>query len=167
MARLRRALARRRSLADDSGAAIVEFIGLALLLLIPLTYLIITLGRVQAGAFAAESAARDAARASVVTGVAALEAGESPSRATSLAFGRALAVSSVVVEDFGFDPGADTTIELACSSSPCFNQGSSVRADVQVHVSLPGIPGFVHAIAPLRVTVSASASSPVDGLAAP
>src|SRR5690606_4476170 len=100
----------------------------------PLTYLIVTVGRIQAGAFAAESAARDAARASVVTGVAALEDGESSATATSLAFERALAVSAVVIEDFGFDPTDEATVLLTCSSSPCFGQGSSVRADVDVHV---------------------------------
>lgn len=168
MVKLRRALAtRRKAMAHDDGAAIVEFIGLSLVLLIPIVYLIITLGRIQAGAFAAESAARDAARTSVVTGIAALEDGQSTARATSLAFARAAAVSAVVIEDFGFDPQGDATVTLRCSSAPCFEQGSLVRADVDIDVPLPGIPGFVHAIAPLEVKISASASSPVDGLAAP
>lgn len=150
---------------DDSGAALVEFIGLTLVLLIPLVYLTVTVGRVQAGAFAAESAARDAARSAVVSGVAALEDGRSVPQAQSHAWARGAAVTRVVVEDFGFDESEHVSLALACSSSPCFEQGSDVRADVDVHVPLPGIPGFVHAIAPVGVTVSGTALSPVDGLA--
>jgi hypothetical protein len=53
---------RRSDRPDDEGAAIVEFIALSLLLLVPLTYLVVTLSRIQAGAFAAEGAAHEAAR---------------------------------------------------------------------------------------------------------
>lgn len=150
---------------DDAGAALVEFIGLTLVLLIPLVYLTVTVSRVQAGAFAAESAARDAARSAVVSGVAALEDGRSVSQARSHAIARGAAATGVVVEDFGFDESDDVSLAIACSSSPCFEQGSDMRADVDVHVPLPGIPGFVHTIAPIRVTVSGTALSPVDGLA--
>jgi len=149
----------------EEGAALVEFIGLALILLIPLVYLTITVGRVQAGAFAAESAARDAARGAVVAGVAALEAGDSVSSARARAWQRAGDISAVVVQDFGFDADDHSSLSLSCSSTPCFEQGSVVSSRVDVHVALPGIPGFVHAIAPVEVTVSAHSRSPVDGLA--
>ena len=48
---------------DDSGNAVVEFLGLAVTLLVPLVYLVLVLGRLQAGTFAADAASRDAARA--------------------------------------------------------------------------------------------------------
>ena len=48
--------------ADDRGSAVVEFVTLAVLLLVPVVYLVLSLGRVQAGAFAVEGASRDAAR---------------------------------------------------------------------------------------------------------
>lgn len=149
----------------DEGAALVEFIGLALILLIPLVYLTITVGRVQAGAFAAESAARDAARGAVVAGIAALEDGDSVGQARAHAWQRAGAISAVVVQDFGFEGSDSSSLSLSCSMSPCFDQGSVVSSQVDVYVSLPGIPGFVHTIAPVEVTVSAQANSPVDGLA--
>lgn len=154
----------RRASGPDDGAAIVEFIGLSLLLLIPLLYLVVTLSLIQAGAFAAESAARDAARSAVVGGVDALENGHSRTSATNVALNRAHAVSSVVIEDFGFDPQDDATVRLTCSSQPCLAPGSDVRADVQIRVALPGIPGFIDAVIPLGVTVHGNAISPVDSL---
>ena len=48
---------------DDAGNAIVEFLGAALLLLVPLVYLVLVLGRLQAATFATAGAAREAARA--------------------------------------------------------------------------------------------------------
>lgn len=149
----------------DDGAALVEFIALALVLLIPLIYLIFSVARVQAGALAAESAARDAARSAVVAGVAAIEDGQSPSEATVLAVTRANAMSALVIEDFGFDATTDATVSIECSSSPCFAQGSTVYSSADVRVTLPGIPGFVTSRVPLHVTVNGTAASPVDGLA--
>jgi Flp pilus assembly protein TadG len=163
---VRRALRRRRAFAQaDHGAAVVEFIGISLVLLVPLTYLIVTLGRVQAGAFAAESAARDAARAAAVTGVAQREQGQSAGVAVEVAVARGSGAAGVVVDDFGFDPHGDATVDFSCSSSPCFEPGGTVGADVTIVVALPGIPGFVSAVMPLEVPVSASARSPIDGLA--
>ena len=49
-----RALRRR----DEGGSAVVEFVFLAVLLMVPLFYLVMTLSRVQAGAYAASTAAR-------------------------------------------------------------------------------------------------------------
>ena len=142
----------------------VEFVGVSVILLIPVVYLIITLSIIQAGSFAAESAARDAARSAVVTGVAALESGESVARSTALA--RAAAANSValVVEDFGFEVG-DASLALSCTSSPCFQPGSAVAVDVTVVVSVPGVPSWITRIAPMQISVSSQARSPVDGLA--
>jgi hypothetical protein len=49
----------------DGGNAIVEFVWLAVLLLVPLTYVVLAVFRVQATAFGASTAARAAARAYV------------------------------------------------------------------------------------------------------
>ena len=55
---------RRRAMAGDaqSGNAIVEFVYLAVLLLVPLVYVLITVFRVQAASYAVSSAAREAGR---------------------------------------------------------------------------------------------------------
>ena len=156
--RVRRAGATR----GDEGAAIVEFIALSLLLLVPLVYLVVTLARIQAGALAAESAAGQAARTVVVTGVAAREHGASASAAMEEGAGHAHAAVDVVATDFGFASG-DASLVLSCSGA-CLEPGGDVMADVTVSVALPGIPAFLVGVLPLRVEVAGSARSPVDSL---
>ncbi|WNM25183.1 pilus assembly protein [Demequina capsici] len=149
--------------APDVGAAAVELIALTVLLLIPALYLIVTLGRVQAAAYAAEDAAQTAARVAVLVGVANLESGGSYPGALDEASARAEAVLPVALGDFGF--AADqATLALACTADPCLTPGSSVLAHVTVNVPLPGVPGLVSA-AGLAVQVSADATSPVDSMA--
>lgn len=48
---------------DERGSAVVELVWLGILLLIPLVYVLLSVFRVQAGSFAADTAARSAARA--------------------------------------------------------------------------------------------------------
>ncbi len=158
-------MAERWDVRDDSGSAIVEFIGVTVVLLVPVLYLVVTLARVQAGLFAAEAAAHDAARAVVVTGVRALEQGLSHEEALAQGEARAVAVVEVILEDFGFSTD-DATVALHCTDEPCLTFGGNVVADVDVQVDLPGVPGFVGAVVPLHVTVQATSRSPVDGLAA-
>jgi len=149
----------------DGGGAIVEFIGMTLLLLVPLVYLVVAFSRIQAGAYAAELAARDAARGGVIAGVAVLDEGASRSQAIAVAERRANAVVGLTLEDFNFDVSKDGHLDLVCSPPPCFEPGSDVRASVEVEVAFPGMPGFVRSWLPLSVTVSAEAAAPVDGFA--
>ena len=51
----------------DDGNAIVEFVYLAVLLMVPLVYVLLTVFQVQRAAFAASSAAREAGRVFVTT----------------------------------------------------------------------------------------------------
>lgn len=146
----------------DQGSAIVEFIALALLMLVPLVYLVVTLARIQAGAFAAEAAAHEAARTTVVTGVAAVESGAVTASAMDAASRRADAAVAVVADDFGFSDD-DATLELTCEG-PCLDPGGNIDARVTVSVSLPGVPGFVGGAFPLAVDVVASARAPVDSV---
>ncbi|WP_430867416.1 pilus assembly protein [Demequina aurantiaca] len=150
--------------AADDGSATLEFIALTLVLLIPLVYLVIAVGRIQAGTFAAQASARDAARGAVVQGVAALEGGASDADAQVAAESFARAASDVALADFGLGT-ATNTVELACSDFPCFAPGSEVIAQVTVSVPLPGVPAFLNGAIPLAVTVSADSASPVAGIA--
>lgn len=147
---------------NDDGAAMLEFIALSLLLLIPLVYLVVTMARVQAGAFAAESAAGEAARAVVVAGVRELENGSSRPSAMDRGERRAQAAVGIVVADFGFG-SEDASLGLDCQGV-CLSPGSDVTATVTMRVSLPGIPGFLSGSIPLEVEVVGSARSPVDTL---
>lgn len=146
----------------DAGSAMVEFMVLTVLFLVPLVYLVVTLARIQAGAFAAESAAHDAARTTVVTGVSAREQGASHEAAMGLGAERARAAVNLAAGNFGFDAD-DAELTLACDGR-CLEQGSNVSADVTVTVALPGIPGFLSHAMPLSVAVSATARAPVDSL---
>ena len=51
----------RRWQADEQGSAVVEFVFLTIVVLIPLIYLVLTVGRVQAGTYAVTQAAADIA----------------------------------------------------------------------------------------------------------
>nr|MBA2696160.1 pilus assembly protein [Actinomycetota bacterium] len=46
----------------DGGSAVVEFVTIGVLMLVPVVYLVVAMAGVQAAAFATESAAREAAR---------------------------------------------------------------------------------------------------------
>ena len=55
----------RERLADEGGTAVIEFVWLAILMLVPLIYLVLCLARLQAGSYAVTQAARESARAFV------------------------------------------------------------------------------------------------------
>lgn len=167
--RLAGASGRQRSRAGhprDAGSATLEFIALTLVLLVPLVYLVLAVGRIQAGTFAADAAARDAARGAAVEGVAQIEEGASSGEALAAARQRADAVVAVAFDDFGVNGAGDTvTMELGCSTPVCFAPGTDVFARVEVSVALPGVPSLLHRAIPLSVSVAAEAASPIDGLA--
>ncbi|MDN4476629.1 pilus assembly protein [Demequina sp. SYSU T00192] len=147
---------------DDAGAATVELVALTLVLLLPIVYLVVAVSRVQAGAYAAEAAAYSAARGAVVAGLDALDSGADPAEALASARETADAAAAVAVEDFG--SASSARVELACEGE-CLAPGTAVTASVTVEVPLPGLPAVVRAALPAAVTLSASASSPVDGYA--
>ncbi|MEZ0447349.1 pilus assembly protein [Cellulomonas sp. ICMP 17802] len=135
---------------DDRGSSVVEFLGLSLVLLVPLVYLVLVLSRVEAATFAAEGAAREAARTFVV-------ADDSDEGAA-----RAIAAAGIALRDQGFDDDPAGALTLACSASPCLAPGGDVSARIDVRVPLPFVPGFVREIVPLELPVSAERVAPVD-----
>lgn len=133
----------------EEGSAIVEFVMLGVILLIPLVYLVLTMARVQAGAYAVSMAAREAGRAFVTA------ADE------ETAYGRAGAAAAIAFADHGFGPQV-SRVSIACSVSPCLTPGAAVHTDARVVVPLPLIPGFVRGVVPLEMPVSATHVSTVD-----
>lgn len=135
----------------DDGSAIVEFLGITVILLVPTVYLVLVLGRLQAAAFAAESAVAQSARAFVVA--------DDLAAAERAAF----AAARLALEDQGFDGGtARDALTLTCSSSPCRAAGSTVATHIAVEVDLPLVPSFVRDVVPLAVTVTADHVAAVD-----
>ncbi|HYN30249.1 MAG TPA: pilus assembly protein [Dermatophilaceae bacterium] len=138
-------MSRRR---EERGSAVVEFVALGVLLLVPLVYLVMTLARVQAGAYAVSAAAREAGRA-YVTSPSAGAAGARAERAARLAF-----------EDQGF--GGVGALSVRCDATPCLRPGARVETVASVRVPLPLVPAFARGAVPLEVPLQSSHLSLVD-----
>ena len=140
--------ARPAGVRGEDGSAIVEFVFLGVLLLIPLVYLTMAVARVQAGSYAVTTAAREAGRAFVTA-----EAGQDPAA-------RARAASEVAFRDQGFvDVG---TLGITCSASPCLTPEARIETTTRVTVPLPLVPAFARDVVPLEVPLTASYLSVVD-----
>lgn len=137
----------------ERGSAVVEFLGVALVLLLPLMYLVLTAGRLQAATFAVEGASREAARA-FVTAPTADDGARLANAAVSLA-----------LEDQGFRAGAGG-LAIACTGDPCLEPGGEVVVRVHLDVPLPLVPSFVRSVVPLAVPVEAQHVASVDEYAA-
>ena len=133
---------------DEDGTAVVEFVVLAVLLLIPLMYLVMVMARLQAGSYAVSQAAREAGRAFVTA--------DSPEVAGS----RAEAAARIAFLDHAFEDVGQVLV--SCDGSPCLRPDGRVETTATVRVPLPLVPAFVREAVPLSVPVSASHLSTVD-----
>lgn len=117
---------RRRS---ESGTAIVEFVWLAILLIVPLLYIVVAVFETQRTAYAASAAARSAGRAFLTA----------PDQAA--AYARAAEAARLAFRDQGI-PGAPLRLLITCAPSPhdCLTPGSVVTARVRSSVALPLMP---------------------------
>ena len=113
---------------NESGTALVEVTWLAILLLVPLVYIVLAVYDVQRHAFATTAAARAAGRAFVLA----------PDVAQGSAAARAAA--EVALRDQGVDAGG-VDLRLTCRpAGDCLAPGSVVRVDVSSQVRLPLVP---------------------------
>ena len=122
----------------DDGNAIVEFVHLSVLLMVPLVYVLIVVFQVQSAAFAVTEAARQAGRAYA--------------QADSATEGRAVASAAVelALRDQGL-AGDDLEVSAPDGLAP----GASVRVTVVHQVTLPvigGLFGEVEPHIPVRAT---------------
>jgi hypothetical protein len=126
-----------RRLRAEDGNALVEFVALSVILLIPSLYLVLTLGSVQGAVFAADVIARDAAR---------IHATEpDPSRARE----RTEAMTRMTLEDHGL--AAQDAVTLHCSQDPCARPGGEVTAEVSIGVPIPGLGPMLGHDGPVHV----------------
>lgn len=133
---------------SEEGSAIIEFIFLGVLMLVPLIYLVMTLARIQAGSYAVTTAAREAGRA-YVTAAQGQDASARANAAADIAFG-----------DQGFDGMG--SLEISCSTSPCLTPDARIETTARVTVPLPLIPTFARDVVPLEIPLTASHLSTVD-----
>lgn len=112
---------------SEQGSAVVEFTFLALLLMVPLVYFVITVGQIQGGSFAVVGAADQAAKVYVAQPDAA-SAQAAAERAVALA-----------LSDFGH--GVDRArMTTTCNPADCHAAGTAVTVTVNLSVPLPFLP---------------------------
>lgn len=116
---------------DDSGSALVEFSWLAIILIVPLVWIILSVFEVQQGAFATTAAARAAGRAYALA----------PDDATGQA--RAEAVVQQVLADQGA-PGQRARVQVTCESptGSCHAGTAVITVRVDSGVDLPLFPAI-------------------------
>ena len=133
----------------DDGSSLVEFVWLAILLIIPLVYVVLTAVSVQRAAFATTAAARDAARAYATA--ASDEDGER----------RAEAAVAFAMHDQGVRWLPSGRV-VACGSCD-FAPGSVFSVDLHTVVSLPFVPRWMCGHRCLAgITVSGHHSERID-----
>lgn len=145
-----RAVARRASSArGDDGSAIVEFVWLAVLVMVPLVYVVLSAAAIQRAAFGVSAAARDAGRAYATAGSDAL--GERRAEAAA-----ALAMRNQAVP---WHPSGRVVSCGACSYAP----GTSFTVDLRTKVPLPLVPSWLCGRACVAgITVSAQHSERIS-----
>lgn len=141
---------RRAMFADESGSASLEFITVGLILLVPLVYLVLAMSVLQGGAFAAEGAARQAARVYVLA--------PTPAEAEA----RAERAVLVGLADYGIH-AADAEVRIGCSTGPvCLARRSVVTVTVRVQVALPFVPAVLTRSRGGTIPLEASATQTVS-----
>ena len=137
-----------RALRGQDGSAIVEFVWLGLLLLVPLLYVVLAVFEAQRTAYAASTAARSAGRAFV----------GAPSVASG--YERAQAAARLAFRDQGLVL-ADDGLRITCVPDPdrCLVPGSVVLAEVRASARLPLVPDFLGDV-PRVIPVTAENRSP-------
>ena len=120
----------RRSTRDERGSALVEFTWLAVILIVPLVWIVVSVFEVQRGAFATSAAARAAGRAYALA----------PDDATGVE--RANAAARQVLADQGAD-GQQARVRVSCETptpGTCHVGTAVVTVVVESSVSLPMSP---------------------------
>ncbi len=136
-------LVRRRlgMLAGERGSALVEFVFVALVVFVPLVYILAGFSAVQRGVFASTAAAREAGRA----------IGTAPDVATGLS--RAERAAQLAVEDQSI-AATDVRIAYAAAGMGCADAGGytptlapgeEFSVCVTVTVRIPFLPEFIDA----------------------
>lgn len=144
MSRLRR----RRS---DDGNALLEFVYLSVLLMVPLVYVLTTAFQVQRAAFGVTEAARQAGRAFTTA------------ETTAQGSARAQAAAELALTD----QGIALREPLEVSAPNGLDPGASVRVTVLHRVELPLVGGLFGGAVPPNIPVRASSLQVVDRFRAP
>ncbi|WP_417510533.1 TadE family protein [Microbacterium sp.] len=138
---------------NDEGSAALEFITIGVVLLVPLAYLVLTLGAVQETMLGAEAAARHTARVigQAENADAAAHSGD--------------AVLSSVIDEYGMN-AENVGVSVTCTpaGAACPAAGSTVIVKVETYVSLPFVPPIFGLDRATRIPLQAAAAQKVSRL---
>ncbi|CAB4660736.1 unannotated protein [freshwater metagenome] len=116
----------RKSMNNDAGTAVVEFIFIGVLLLVPILYATLMVMRIEAAAMASTHAVREGARAFMMA----------DTRTQGLQ--QARLASAAAMSDQGFTLAAGA-LRIDCSSR-CLEPGTQLRVNLDWRVDLPWLP---------------------------
>ncbi len=135
---------------DERGSALVEFSWLAIILLVPLIWIILSVFEVQQGAFATSAAARAAGRAYALA----------PDDRTGEE--RARAVVRQVLADQG-GPGQQARVEITCASpgGNCHVGTAVITVRIDSGVDLPFFPAVFGELGRPSFSLDASHTVPI------
>ncbi len=117
---------------DERGSALIEFSWLAIILIVPLVWIVISVFQVQQGAFATSAAARAAGRAYALA----------PDDATGEARARA-AVQQVLADQGTPDQRARVSVRCDAPGDNCHVGTSVITVTVDSGVRLPFFPAIL------------------------
>jgi len=126
-----------RRVAGDDGTAIIEFVFVAIVVLLPLVYLIAAVATVQRSSLAVSQAAREAGRAFATS--------DRPDQAAA----RVRAAVRIALHDQGLDDDAGLRFVAAgagCDSArvvPRLDPGAQFTVCVIRHAALPAVPSVL------------------------
>lgn len=133
---------------DERGSALIEFIWLGLILLIPVVYVLISVFSVQSASYGVSAASRAAGRAFVL----------SPDQQAG--YLRADRAAGIALSDQGVDRG-QVDVRISCAPDPdrCLSPGSVVTVVVTASRPLPLTPDFLGRARP-AITVDSTHTEP-------
>jgi Flp pilus assembly protein TadG len=139
---------------SDAGNAVLEFVVLSALLMVPLVYILIAVFQVQASAYGATEATREAGRAFVQAG------------SVDDAYKQACTAASVALHNQVPTPfNCATQLRISCLSGPtcqvALTPGETIRVQIDLVVDLPFLPTSVFG-QPLSIPVHAIHDEVVD-----
>lgn len=131
---------------NDQGTAILEFVVLAVVLMVPIAYAVVVVVQLQAATFGSVTAAREAARAYVTA------------NSTAQGAARARTAAAMAMADQGMPA---PTLTIQCLGGTCLSPGSRVRVEVSSRVEVPFVPNSGDSVSG-TIPVSAVHESVVD-----
>lgn len=114
---------------NDDGSATVEYIGVAVALLVPIAYAIIAFAQLQSASYGVVGASQQAARAYV--------------NARSDVLGRFAAIRAAAIagRNHGLIITSDN-VRVTCSVPNCLTPGTAVTVDVHTSIPMPYAPAL-------------------------